>query len=108
MAKKEVNKNYRRTTFNTMIDDETQKAFSALCKEEGMKMNIVIEYFMREYLAGNFEITLIDKRKLQKDIYLTERKKRLNTVLEVVRKNSNFEVDEWANIRTEIEEILNN
>ena len=104
---REVNKNYKRSTFNTMIDDETQRAFSARCREEGMKMNIVIEYFMKEYLAGNFEITLLDKRKLQKDVYLNERKKRLDSVLDEVRQNSNFEVDEWANIKGEIEEILN-
>ena len=107
MKPKEVNKNYSRKSFNTMIDEETQNSFSQRCKDEGMKMNIVIEYFMKEYLDGNLVITMIDKRKLQKDVYLRERTERINDILEELRTHSDYEKEEFEKIREEIEEILN-
>ena len=107
MKAKEVNKNYKRKSFNTMIDEETQNNFSQRCKDEGMKMNIVIEYFMKEYLDGNLVITMIDKRKLQKDVYLRERTERINGILEELRTHSDYEKEEFEKIREEIEGILN-
>ncbi len=72
MEKRTVNQNYRRESFNTMIDKETQKAFSAKCKEQGVKMNTVLEYFMQGYVNGDYEIVMIDKRALEKGVYKRE------------------------------------
>ncbi len=107
MEKRTVNKNYKRETFNTMIDRDTQKAFSAYCKETGMKMNIVLEYFMQEFVAGNIELTMVDRRKMQKDIYKKELDKNMNDILNRVHMKYDSD-EEFRQIKAEIEYILNN
>ena len=107
MEKRTVNKNYKRETFNTMIDKDTQKAFSEYCKETGMKMNIVLEYFMKEFVAGNIQLTMVDRRKMQKDIYKKELEKNMNDILNRIHMQYDSEA-EFAQIRKELEFIMNN
>lgn len=107
MEKRTVNKNYKRETFNTMIDKDTQKAFSEYCKETGMKMNIVLEYFMKEFVAGNIQLTMVDRRKMQKDIYKKELEKNMNDILNRIHMQYESET-EFAQIRKELEFLMNN
>lgn len=107
MEKRTVNKNYKRETFNTMIDKDTQKAFSEYCKETGMKMNIVLEYFMKEFVAGNIQLTMVDRRKMQKDIYKKELEKNMNDILNRIHMQYESE-EEFAQIRKELVFLMNN
>lgn len=99
-----VNENYKRATFNTMIDAETQKQFSALCKEQGMKMNIVVEYFMKGYINGDFDIVMVDRKALQKDVYKKAREKRFDELMELLETGVSS-YDFWE-IKNELKELL--
>lgn len=43
-----------RKTFTTTIDDDIQKDFKAACAKNGVKMNDVLEAFMKGYKEGDF------------------------------------------------------
>lgn len=43
-------------TFATPIDEELQNEFKAKCKQEGFKMNEVVEILMQGYISGQIQI----------------------------------------------------
>lgn len=43
-------------TFATPIDEKLQNEFKAKCKQEGYKMNEVIEILMNGYINGQIQI----------------------------------------------------
>lgn len=45
-----------RKTFATSIDETIQADFKQACDEYGVKMNQVLEAFMNQFCAGEFEI----------------------------------------------------
>lgn len=45
-----------RNTFTTTIEEEVQKEFKAKCKENSVKMNDVLEAFMKEYINGKYSL----------------------------------------------------
>lgn len=99
-----VNKNYNRAGFSTMIDVDVQKAFSAKCKEQGIQINLLIECFMKAYISGDFELDIVDKRKLEKVGKKRERESKLEDVLQEVFDNYNG--NNFGDIKTELERIM--
>lgn len=55
-----------RKTFTTTIDETIQKDFKAKCKENGDKMNDVLEAFMKEYINDKFKLAV--EYKLEKNL----------------------------------------
>lgn len=47
-----------RKTFTTTIDKSLQNQFKAKCAENGIKMNDLLETFMKMYVAEKFELVL--------------------------------------------------
>ncbi len=47
-----------RKTFTTTIDKSLQNKFKAKCAENGIKMNDLLEVFMKMYVDGKFEMVL--------------------------------------------------
>lgn len=47
-----------RKTFTTTIDKSLQNKFKAKCAENGIKMNDLLEIFMKMYVDGKFEMVL--------------------------------------------------
>lgn len=43
-------------TFTTTIDENIQREFKVKCKEDNMKLNDVLETFMKEYINGKYVI----------------------------------------------------
>ena len=99
-----INKNYNRAGFATMIDVDVQKQFSAKCKEQGVQINLLIEYFMKAYISGDFELDLVDKRKVEKVGKKKERESKLEDVLQEVFDNYNG--NNFGDIKTELERII--
>ncbi len=52
-----------RKTFTTTIEEQIQTAFKEACSKNGVRMNDVLEAFMKSYAAGEFEIELEYKLK---------------------------------------------
>ena len=52
-----------RRTFTTTIEENIQKDFKAKCKENGDKMNDVLEAVMKEYINNKFELEVEYKLK---------------------------------------------
>lgn len=52
----EYNKN--KCQFSTPIQADVVDKFKEKCKENQTPMNVVIETFMRQYAAGEFDLTL--------------------------------------------------
>lgn len=99
-----INKNYNRAGFATMIDVDVQKQFSAKCKEQGVQINLLIEYFMKAYISGDFELDLVDKRKVEKVGKKKERESKLEDILQEVFDNYNG--NNFGDIKTELERII--
>ena len=56
---------YNRKPFTTTIDEQIQNRFKSKCAEQGIKMNDVLEVFMRMYTDGKFEMVLrLDENKI--------------------------------------------
>lgn len=56
---------YNRKPFTTTIDEHTQNKFKSRCAEQGIKMNDVLEVFMRMYTDGKFKMVLqLDENKI--------------------------------------------
>lgn len=56
---------YNRKPFTTTIDEQIQNRFKSKCAEQGIKMNEVLEVFMRMYTDGKFEMVLqLDENKI--------------------------------------------
>ena len=49
---------YNRKPFTTTIDEQVQNKFKSKCTEQGIKMNDVLEVFMKMYTDGKFEMVL--------------------------------------------------
>lgn len=47
-----------RKTFTTTIDKSLQNKFKAKCAENGIKMNDLLETFMKMYVDNKFEMVL--------------------------------------------------
>lgn len=47
-----------RKTFTTTISKSLQNQFKAKCAESGIKMNDLLETFMKMYVDGKFEMVL--------------------------------------------------
>ena len=47
-----------RKQFTTSIDENASKKFKIACGESGIKMNIVLEIFMKAFVSGQFELKL--------------------------------------------------
>lgn len=47
-----------RKTFTTTIDKSLQNSFKAKCAENGIKMNELLETFMKMYVDEKFELVL--------------------------------------------------
>ena len=47
-----------RKTFTTTIEKSLQNQFKAKCAENGIKMNDLLETFMKMYVDGKFEMVL--------------------------------------------------
>lgn len=47
-----------RKTFTTTIDKNLQNDFKAACAKSGIKMNDLLETFMKMYVDGKFELVL--------------------------------------------------
>lgn len=45
-----------RKTFTTTIDDKIQADFKEACTENNVKMNDVLETFMKSYALGEFQL----------------------------------------------------
>lgn len=45
-----------RKTFATPIDESIQNEFRSKCKQEGYKMNEVVEILMNGYISGQIQI----------------------------------------------------
>lgn len=52
-----------RKTFTTTIDEDIQKDFKSKCKENGDKMNDVLEAFMKGYINNEFALEVEYKLK---------------------------------------------
>lgn len=48
----------QRKTFITSIDTDISGNFKVACEERGMKMNVVLEAFMKQFSENNFEIRI--------------------------------------------------
>ena len=60
-----------RKTFTTTIDKPLQNRFKAKCAESGIKMNDLLETFMKMYVDDKFELVL----KLNEEKAIVEKKK---------------------------------
>lgn len=47
---------YMRSTFTTTIEESIQKDFKLKCKENNVKMNDVLETFMKEYINDKYSL----------------------------------------------------
>lgn len=57
-----------RKTFTTTIDEDIQKQFKIACTENDVKMNDILEAFMKSYINGEFQIeTEIIIKKIEKN-----------------------------------------
>lgn len=54
--------------FNTPINAQVLDNFKAKCKEQGIKQNLVIEAFMKQYIAGEFSIKVIKENENYLDV----------------------------------------
>lgn len=45
-----------RSTFTTTIEKEIQESFKAKCKKSNVKMNDVLEAFMKEFIVGKYSL----------------------------------------------------
>lgn len=54
----------KRSSLNTTFDSEILSAFKSACKDNGEKMNAVLEVFMESYVSGEFNIERITHHKL--------------------------------------------
>lgn len=45
-----------RSTFTTTIEESIQKDFKLKCKENNVKMNDVLETFMKEYINDKYSL----------------------------------------------------
>lgn len=52
-----------RKTFTTTIEESIQKDFRETCSANNVKMNDVLETFMKSYTSGEFDIELEYKLK---------------------------------------------
>lgn len=52
-----------RKTFTTTIDEDIQKDFKIACVQNEVKMNDVLEAFMKSYINGEFTLELEPKLK---------------------------------------------
>lgn len=52
-----------RKTFTTTIDEKVQNDFRETCADKKVKMNDVLEAFMKSYTAGEFELEVEYKLK---------------------------------------------
>lgn len=50
-----------RKTFTTTIEEAIQKDFKIACVQKGMKMNDVLEAFMKSYIDGEYDVELEPK-----------------------------------------------
>lgn len=46
----------KRSSLNTTFDSEILSSFKSACKDNGEKMNAVLEVFMQSYVNGEFNI----------------------------------------------------
>lgn len=51
-----------RKSFTTAIDEELQKKFKIACIQNDVKMNDVLEEFMRQFISGESKIGLSGKK----------------------------------------------
>ena len=47
---------------NTTIDKQIFEEFKTTCKQQGMRINTLLEIFMRQYTAGEFTMRFINKK----------------------------------------------
>lgn len=47
-----------RKTFTTTIEEQVQKDFKETCTTKNVKMNDVLETFMKSYIAGEFDLAV--------------------------------------------------
>ena len=47
-----------RKTFTTTIEEDIQKDFKKACAKNKVKMNDVLEAFMKSYIAGELEVEM--------------------------------------------------
>lgn len=59
----EVTKN--KAIFNTTIDADVFEEFKRSCKASGIKMNTLVEAFMRQYVMGEYYLRLGSKNGLE-------------------------------------------
>lgn len=52
-----------RKTFTTTIDENIQNDFRKTCSDKSVKMNDVLEAFMKSYVAGEFDVEVEYKLK---------------------------------------------
>lgn len=50
--------NIAKKNLNTPVEQELLDTFKNTCSEYGLSMNTVIECFMRDFISGNYTITL--------------------------------------------------
>ena len=48
----------KRKTFTTSIDADISGNFKISCKERGVKMNVILETFMKQFSENDFEIII--------------------------------------------------
>lgn len=54
--------------FNTPINALVLDEFKAKCKEQGIRQNLVIEAFMKQYTAGEFSIKVVKENENYLDV----------------------------------------
>lgn len=57
-----------RSMLNTTIETETLNAFKEYCKECGYRMNMILESFMRQFVAGEFVLKIGKANKLNVEV----------------------------------------
>ena len=58
----------KRSMLNTTIDKDTLNAFKEYCKECGYKMNMILESFMKQFVAGEFTLKIGKANRLNVDM----------------------------------------
>lgn len=57
-----------RAMLNTTIKTETLNSFKAYCREIGMPMNMILEVFMEQFVAGEFVLKIGRANKMNVDL----------------------------------------
>jgi len=57
----------KRKSFTTSLDDDLQNKFKAACAINGVKMNDVLEAFMRGYINNEFKLEISLKQSGEED-----------------------------------------